>query len=213
MNGQTSVRTLDDVLALSERWMVALSTLTEGVAFESTRARRLGLSLLHLSIEHYQALHVLCENRLTGSAMAILRPQYEAMIRGTWLVTCASERDVVRFMKGNPPSAGDIVRALESHERHGTGTLDRLHAGLWKHLHDFTHGGIAQVNIRLSKDEIAPPADEGRLAVLLQGSIVLSWVAGNELAIHCADQARYLALRDAFMALELRDRPLDWPAA
>lgn len=49
-----------------------------------------------LSLEHWQGLHVLVRSGGFSTAAAVMRLQYEALLRGAWLVYAATETDVVR---------------------------------------------------------------------------------------------------------------------
>jgi hypothetical protein len=48
----------------------------------------------HVALEHGQAIVMLTEDALHGSALALVRPVFEAYVRGMWLMHCASEKEV-----------------------------------------------------------------------------------------------------------------------
>jgi len=50
----------------------------------------LSAACLHASIEHGIAIFVLVNDGLHGSALALVRLQLEAYIRGIWLAECAT---------------------------------------------------------------------------------------------------------------------------
>ncbi|MGT0149942.1 DUF6988 family protein [Vibrio metschnikovii] len=42
------------------------------------------MGLLHLSLEHHQSILNLAKSNLFGSSFALLRCQFESMLRGLW---------------------------------------------------------------------------------------------------------------------------------
>ena len=62
--------------------------------------KRLQLSLAcqHLAIEHGQSIVVLFDDEIYGSALALLRPMFEALVRCVWLRYMAS---IYRYRRKN----------------------------------------------------------------------------------------------------------------
>ncbi len=50
-----------------------------------------------LSMEHATASLLLLQNEMGGPAMALLRPQFESLVRAIWLVYAASEAQVEKL--------------------------------------------------------------------------------------------------------------------
>ena len=89
MNEHPDLPALNDAIEKSKRWMAAAATLTDGLQFDTTPRRKLSVTLHHLSIEHHSAIHTLVDLHGWGSAFALLRPQFEAYVRGYWYCLCA----------------------------------------------------------------------------------------------------------------------------
>lgn len=103
-------------------------------------ARQLAITAFFLAHEHHTSiLNLLVENRL-GSALALLRPCFEALARGLWLLRGASKEHVARFVDGQGTSVEVMLRALKKGgDAHGDGFL----ADTWElsksSLHQYTH--------------------------------------------------------------------------
>jgi hypothetical protein len=108
-----------------------------------------------LSLEHAFSARVLLEQGRFASAIALLRPQFECLVRGMWLLYAASDTWVAKFAE--PLTAESAKQANE-----GLGLakmLDALEAAptapapivaqlreykdvAWKAMNSYTHGGL-----------------------------------------------------------------------
>ena len=57
-------------------------------------------SCFGIAQEHHHAIILLLEKGLCASAFALVRPAFEAYVRGEWLALCADEEGVSRFLNG-----------------------------------------------------------------------------------------------------------------
>ncbi len=80
-------------------------------------------SCFDLVVEHHAAVISLCKTQLYGAAFALLRVEFEALVRGLWLKHVASSKEINRFKK-------DKVDPSEW-EKDGERCLDALKAGLY----------------------------------------------------------------------------------
>jgi hypothetical protein len=69
---------------------------------------------LHACIEHGMAIVVLVGEDLYGSALALVRLQFEAYVRGIWLAQCASDSEVDKAGRDDFPKIDPIIKSLES---------------------------------------------------------------------------------------------------
>lgn len=94
----------------SENWMLKSSALVDGLEFLSSDRSRVAASLFHLCVEHQQAVHTLVSASLMGSAFALLRPQFEAYVRGVWYHRCALDCQIGAFLAGaKPPKISPLL--------------------------------------------------------------------------------------------------------
>lgn len=181
---------LEDVVDRSERWMGECASLINGTSFLRSNRLRVAIALLHLSIEHHQGVHVLVSQGLVGSALALLRPQFETYVRGVWFHHCASDKQIADFLKGvEPPGVGKLIGAVEKVEGFNCGTLGELKKSIYDNLCDFTHGGATQVKGRNSMDEVVSNYLPGHLIGVLEASLVLSLHAAIAIATAAEDVA------------------------
>ena len=112
-----------------------------------------GISLAMASLEHGRALRQLIGTSLTASAVALMRPQFEALTRAAWSVWGASDDEIARLLA--PLTAhtekqarkltglSDMLTKLKGRAPDGlVQMLDDFRSNLLDSLHSFVHGGI-----------------------------------------------------------------------
>lgn len=111
-----------------------------------------------LSLEHAFSLRVLLAHAAANSACALLRSQYESLLRAAWVLYCATPAERTRAGAALSPEGGrraqglagakemleDLVKAAEADSRL-TGLvlpLQEIHANSWKAMNSFVHAGL-----------------------------------------------------------------------
>lgn len=170
---------LIEAIDKSKRWMFKYSSLIDGLDFSTTNRSRVVISLHHLCIEHHTGIHTLVDNGVAGSAFALLRPQFEAYLRGVWYYLCAGDRQVEKFLGGeNPPRVSSLILDLDKKAVFDEGLLNRLRKEIWGNLNDFTHGGLIQVKARNIEGEISQNYKPNHIIGLITSSATLALLAG-----------------------------------
>lgn len=108
-----------------------------------------------LSMEHATAAMLLMQSGLPTPAIALLRPQFEVLVRGIWLKFAATESQVERLSlpltvetarRGDElPMLADMLKRLESvpeAPKHIVAQLQAYRDVAWKALNSYTHGGM-----------------------------------------------------------------------
>ncbi len=168
---------LQSAIEKSERWMVRSSSLVDGLEFASSDRSRVAASLFHLCTEHQQAVHTLTNNGLLGSAFALMRPQFEAYVRGVWYHRCASDSELNSFVKGaQPPKISALLNDIETLSDFDSQSLLETKRAVWDVLNDFTHGGSVQVRARIKANEIDRNYKSEHIIGMLRWSSVLSFM-------------------------------------
>lgn len=110
-----------------------------------------------LAREHHAGVVKLVEASYIGSALALMRPLFEAYVRGIWLFKCAdgSHLEAIRSYKPIPGIATQIDD-LERLPEYNVGTLKRVKQESLKVMHGFTHGGSEQISRRINSKSIQP---------------------------------------------------------
>ncbi|MGR0279612.1 DUF6988 family protein [Marinomonas dokdonensis] len=144
-------------ISAAENWSKCYQVELDGVDFKSNARNRIAMGLLHLSLEHHQSIINLAKCNLLGSLFALLRCQFEALLRGIWFLRCASDSNIEKFVanKNLDLVVSSLIEDVEKTEGYQHGALKRYKAGKWKAMNDYTHGGFFQVASRTAGDEIS----------------------------------------------------------
>lgn len=141
----------------SEQLIQWLDSSIDGLDIPSNDRARLAAGCLDMALEHQKSIVLLTANALFGSAAALVRLEFDAYIRGIWLLYCASESEIEKFKKDKlEKTLGQLIEDIEKHEAFNVGTLSRVKKASWKAMNSLTHSGFYQVARRNRADEIAP---------------------------------------------------------
>ncbi len=88
---------LSQALAKSKELSNWISPSTDGLPMVLERRSRLAAGCLRLTLDQHDAIILLMEHAVYGSAFTLLRLTFEALVRGSWLQHCASETDLEKF--------------------------------------------------------------------------------------------------------------------
>jgi hypothetical protein len=146
---------LDRTLDRSDELHAAVLALVQ--SFEPYPGLRFELSFhsVSLSMEHATAAVLLMHADMPAPAIALLRPQFESLVRGVWLMYAASESQVEKLSmpltietarRGDDlPMLSEMLKRLEGTPEAPAHLVAQLQAYkdiAWKALNSFTHGGI-----------------------------------------------------------------------
>lgn len=163
--------------------MSSLNRKMDGLKIKNSTSSRASAALLQLSLEHFGAIIVLLQKHLNGSAAALVRLQYEALIRGFYYFQCASESETEKFFSGEePPKIKAMIENLEMTPGFTSGVLSRVHSREWKTMNSYTHGGAAQVQRRYAGSDLANHYSEVDRLDILKAAKGMALMA----AIHAA---------------------------
>ena len=160
-----------------------------GLPVEASLRNQLSAACLSIAQDHHAGVIVLLERGLFASAVALVRTQYEAYVRGVWLAHCASEGQLQRFARGGkPPPIASQLASIETHEAYREGQLSSIKLASWSAMCSFTHTGTLQVDRWLTAEAIEQnyPAEDlvqtanftGAIALL--SGIAMAALAGRE---------------------------------
>jgi hypothetical protein len=127
---------------------------------------QLASACLHIAVEHAQAIVVLVDNGLFGSALAMQRPLVEAYCRGKWLLSCATDAQVDGGGRDRFPDMSTIMGDLE---KVGLPMWVGIKQQWWSRMCSLTHTGFQQIGARLTPEGLGYGYDE---AEMVQG---LGW--------------------------------------
>ncbi|WP_247263443.1 MULTISPECIES: hypothetical protein [Pseudomonas] len=168
---------LQSAIEKSERWMVQSSSLVDGLEIDPSVRSRVAASLFHLCTEHHQAVHTLTNQELFGSAFALMRPQFEAYVRGVWYHRCALDSKLNSFIKGGePPRISELLTDIGNLSDFDSQALLETKQAVWGVLNEFTHGGAVQVRARITSTEIVRNYKNEHIVCMLHWSSILSFM-------------------------------------
>jgi hypothetical protein len=108
-----------------------------------------------LSLEHATGAFLLIGEGFLPSAFALMRPQYESLVRGVWLLHAANEQWVEKLAEpltvesakraNEGPMLAEMFKQLESapdSPAHIVDQLKQYRDTAWKALNSYAHGGL-----------------------------------------------------------------------
>lgn len=189
-------------IELAENWVKSYESLLNGLELEPEHKKVVPLALLQLALEHNAAIIKLISLGYHGSALALLRPQRDAFLRGIWMYRCASEEQLLKFMKGKePPGIKVQLAQVEQTEGYRHGHLSQRMSEIKEFLHDFTHGGLYQSASRDKGHRIAGGHSEEQIQWLIKQSLMLSFLTTLEVCHIFNDAPRSHELTSIFNKL------------
>lgn len=155
--------TLAKRIEQSENLIHWLDRLIEGLSIPSNDRAKIATSCLDVALEHYKSIVLTTTVSFHGSAFALVRLEFEAYIRGVWLLYCASDDELERFKEDKlDKSFGDMIADLEALEAFNVGVLSKIKRESWQAMNSFSHTGLFQVVKRSTATKIISnyPAEE-----------------------------------------------------
>lgn len=175
--------TLADQVTKAVDWLNESNKLIDAVSFTATHRTRVSVGLLHLSLEHQRGIIALVDDQIYGSALALIRPQFESYVRGVWYNWCATDHQVSNFLEGKQPEKIQIlIDSIEKLETYQEKALSSIKTKIRNVLNDYTHGGAIQIKTRNTKDEIVHNYSPEHIVGVVQASVGLAYSASVELA-------------------------------
>jgi len=171
---------LDETLKEATELMQAIDENMDGLVVPGELKARLFFGLIHLSLEHYGSIIVLVNNKLFASAAALVRSQFEAMVRAFYFHECASENEVESFSSGkNPISLKKMIEKLEEKLKDTGLSFLKYYENTGKILHGFTHGGFEQISRRYSDTELINSFKEIEVEKIVSNSQILACLSAS----------------------------------
>lgn len=176
MNIEIQLTALRDLV----RW---IDDRTIGLKITGDRKQQIASGCFDVAIEHQAAIALLCDARLFGSAHAMLRVLVESVIRGLWILHCASDVEVDRFEKGKiDKEFGELIAEIETAVGAYQPTLSMMKRNAWKAMNDFTHTGFIQVTRRHGDGKLGPNYPEEDVIKCINATGALGLIASAQLS-------------------------------
>lgn len=155
----TEIHDLDQVIARSEEFVGDLIRLLEPLPISDDDKSIAILAMFNITLEHATSLRELIRIGLPTSAMAMLRLQYEAVVRAIWILYAASDNTIAKLVAPLTPESAQAASnglpafsiMLKEIEKNGPSAVHRLLSEFkdysWRPLNSFVHSGIHAVSM------------------------------------------------------------------
>ena len=156
----------------------------DGLEIKPEDAIRVPGALFDLAIEYQVGVVHLALGRIYGPAFALIRAQFEAFVRGTWLRLCATPEELKKFIDSDKiePKMWQLVKAIEAHPEFAGKVLSGIHSNVWSAMNSYTHAGMLQVTRRMKAGSIEPNYEPVEVAEVIRASGFFALLAFNQIA-------------------------------
>ena len=162
-----------------------------GMAVPGDLRHRLGLAATDLLHEHARSILYLLNSKpdsppMVGSALALLRPLFEALVRSWLILYVRTDAEIDHHADGGelpPYKMADKIKRIEAVAglRHDGFLSKVMQGGFWSTLNGFAHGGIEQLARRVSPTHLGPNYSESdellSLMIASEFSLIAATVA------------------------------------
>ena len=153
-----------------------------GITLPADQRSQLASGCLHIALEHQAAIALLYSSELFGSAFAFLRVLSESLVRGLWLLNCATDAELEKFKKGRiGKTFAELIEEIEGKIGIQGGVLSRFKDIAWNAMNGFTHTGFIQVTRRHTPGIVQANYPEDEIVWLLQAAGKLGEIAAAQL--------------------------------
>jgi len=141
-----------------------------------------------VTIEHQNAIVVLCANRYFGSAFALVRILFEACVRGVWLRRCATDQELSEYNSDTLDKKFYLIlEQVEEVDGFGCSVLGKVKEKHWKAMNSYTHTGSRQLNRRLAGDSLGPNYQDNEILEVLGFASTMCLFAAQQIALLSGD--------------------------
>lgn len=171
-----------------------------GIQIKGVHRHRIPAQLYDLALDHAASILHLIEGRRYTSAFALVRCQFECIVRGAWVHHRATDTEIERFVEKDEikPKMWQMIEALEQQPPFDDKLLSYVKAKAWEPMNGYTHGGIHQISRRMVGDFIEPAFNDESLLEVIQFAGIMSLYAFGEIA-DMADRKDLVAEAQAMM--------------
>ena len=158
---------------------------TAGTVIPPGRRAQISLACFHIVREHHHAIAIMLDEGLYASAFALMRPLYEAAVKGMWLGHCAEEGRMESYATGTEvPAVGELVDDLLKSPLPSvvSSEMRRIKMMYWKVMSSLTHAGHAQVRRWLTATGVAPTYSKAEVTEVATFTTFVATVASLEVA-------------------------------
>ena len=159
-----------------------INSKTSGLRFATDERTLIAVACFDVALEHQAAVACLHAADLPGSMLALLRVLSESVVRGLWLLHCASDEELAKFKRGKIDKTFEqLISEFETKIEVAGGVLSNFKTNAWQALNGFTHTGFNQVTRRHAPGRVEATYPEYELAQALDVALALGFVGAGQL--------------------------------
>lgn len=155
-----------------------------GLAFDGDEKIGLVLTAFSVAHEHHDAILALIHSGRLASALALLRPCFEAMVRGLWLLRGGSEDQIDLYIQGK--GTFNVEALLKAVGRGPSADEDAFLHETWTKskasLHQYTHVSFQLLARRMSPELMEEPVSPDEVADAVRFATATATLASIEVA-------------------------------
>lgn len=144
-----------------------------GRSFDRKPQTYIAATYLAITLETHQPIAVLLRENLRGSAIALVRVEFESFVRGLWVLECCDDQKAIDVYDGKFHISIDMmIKQIETKPAYAHKMLSRFKKATWPMMSQFAHTGRQQLLRWTSDDEVSPlHTDEEMLRVSNSGAL------------------------------------------
>ncbi len=185
---------VENSLSMLKAAVLWIDNTSSKIPLPSDRRSQIASGCFDVALEHQAAIALLCQAELYGSMLALFRVIAESVVRGLWILHCASDEELNRYENGKiKKTFGELIEEVETQIGATTNALSQMKADAWNAMNGFTHTGYIQVTRRHGEGQLGanyPAVDivrclnaVGTLGLIASGQLV-AMAARNDLVDH-----------------------------
>lgn len=191
---------INSIIEKTHQFKGKIGNLVTSYKYPNDNKSQILLAYKDLIVEHHNAIFLLVQNALNGSAFALVRSLYEPFYRAHWVVGCATDEQVDKIFEGENVFPKISVMVKEIDAAFGIGDFfQNIKKNSWGPMNDYTHSGLRQISRRFKNNEVSPNYVTEEIIEVLDGinialilmAIVFFKFFGKEDAVKEVEQILY----------------------
>jgi hypothetical protein len=179
-NNSGFVSLLGDITARGAQIRTRLWDFLERHAYPDDERHTWVEGSLAVAIEHHEAISLLIDRQLTGSAFALVRSMVDTVVRAHWINLVASDEQVGQARGDDKNAFPFMSKMSEAVDKvYGENEFFKQFTSAWDAMCSYTHSGSRQIALRFTGTNVQPRYPEGaKVEVLFHTNVALLFLAG-----------------------------------
>jgi len=189
---------LEAEIETTSKVILFIETSIDSLEFPKAERCMVALACFDLIFENQKAVQLLASNELYGSAAILVRPMFESLVRGNWMLFCATDAQVSYFIKNDKirKNIGEQVKQLEQEPAFSNGWFSLNFENDYRIMHSLTHPGMQQIARRVDGSDIVSNFEEAELIEIIEASNKIALRASLSTAVAADDENLILEIGD-----------------